>query len=114
MSRYVALCAYVFSVVGAVVVLAVRRDDRFAVYHAKQSLGLALLALLALLAWAVAGWLVSWIPYIGFILAMASFALVIAAYITLAISWIIGMKYALAFKIRPVPVVGRLIHRLLP
>jgi len=114
MSRYVAFFAYLLSVIGAVVVLLLRRDDRFAVYHAKQSLGLVLLAVVAVVVWTVAGWLMSWVPYVGFILAMATFALVIAAYITLVIGWLIGMKYALEEKMQPVPVVGGLIQRFLP
>lgn len=114
MSRYVAFFAYLFSVVGALGVLLLRRNDRFAVYHAKQSLGLVLLAIVALLVWGVVGWVVSWVPYVGFIFAMAAFALVIAAYITLVVSWIAGMKYALDEKMQPVPMFGGLIQRFLP
>ncbi len=114
MSRYIAFFAYLLSVVGAVFVLLFRRDDRFAVYHAKQSLGLVLLAIAILIVWGVAGWLVSWIPYLGFIIAIATFALVIAAYITLMIGWLFGMKSALEERMQPVPVVGGLIQRFLP
>ena len=114
MSRYIAFLAYVFSVVGAAFVLVFRRDDSFAVYHAKQSLGLGLLAIAILLIWGVAGWLLSWIPYLGFIFAVAAFALVIAAYIGLLIAWLFGMKFALDERMQPVPVVGGLIQRFFP
>jgi uncharacterized membrane protein len=114
MSRYAAFFAYLFSVVGALGVLLLRRNDRFAVYHAKQSLGLVLLALIVFLVWGVVGWAVSWIPYLGFIVAMALFALVIAAYIAFVFSWIFGMKYALDEKMQPMPMVGGFIQRFLP
>jgi uncharacterized membrane protein len=114
MNRYSAFLAYLFSVVGAIVVLFLRRDDRFAVYHAKQSLGLIVLAVVLFVAWGIVGWVISWIPFIGFILAMAAFALVIAGYITLTISWIVGMRYALNGQMQPVPMVGGLIQRFLP
>jgi uncharacterized membrane protein len=114
MSRYIAFLAYLLSVVGAVFVLLFRRNDRFAVFHAKQSLGLVLLAVMVIIIWAVAGWLMSWIPYIGFIFAMATFALVIASYMTLFISWLMGIKYALEEKMQPVPVIGGLIQRIFP
>jgi uncharacterized membrane protein len=114
MSRYSAFFAYLLSVVGAVFVLLFRRDDQFAVYHAKQSLGLIVLAVVILVAWGVAGWVISWIPFIGFIFAIAAFALVIAGYITLVISWIVGMRYALNGQVQPLPMVGGLIQRFLP
>ena len=57
---------------GAIAVLLFRRDDRFAVYHAKQSLGLVGLAIVIFVVWTIAGWIISWIPFIGFILAMAT------------------------------------------
>jgi uncharacterized membrane protein len=107
-AKYFALLAYLLSLVGALYVLLARRNDKFAVYHAKQSLGIAMLALVVLITWIVIAWILAWIPYLGFIFAMASFALVIAAYLVLAIAYILGMKYALDEKMQPVPIVGRL------
>jgi uncharacterized membrane protein len=114
MSRYAAFFAYFLSVIGAIFVLLFRRNDRLAVYHAKQSIGLIVVAVAIFAIWAIIGWVVSWIPFLGFIFAMAAFALVIAAYITLAVSWIAGMKYALDEKMQPVPMFGGLIQRFLP
>jgi uncharacterized membrane protein len=112
MSKYFAFIAYLLSVIGAAFILLARRNDRFAVYHAKQSLGLFLVAIGVLLAWIVVGWTLAWIPYIGFIFAMALFALAIAAYIALIVCWFMGMHYALDGKIQPVPLVGGLILRI--
>ena len=112
--KHVALLAYLLSIVGAAYVLFARRKEEFAVYHAKQSLGLGLLAIVILLIWGVAGWLLSWIPYLGFIFAVAAFALVIAAYIGLLIAWLFDMKFALDERMQPVPVVGGLIQRFFP
>jgi len=112
MSKYLALLAYLLSALGAAFVLLVRRNDRLAVYHAKQSLGLLIVAVGVLLGWIVVGWALSWIPYIGFIFAMALFALVIAAYIVLIVCWFMGMHYALDEKMQPVPLVGELILKI--
>jgi len=111
-AKYFALLAYLLSLVGALYVLLARRNDKFAVYHAKQSLGIAMLALVVLITWIVIAWILAWIPYFGFIFAMASFALVIAAYLVLAIAYILGMKYALDEKMQPVPIVGALADRM--
>jgi uncharacterized membrane protein len=110
-AKYFAFLAYLLSVVGALYILLARRNDKFAVYHAKQSLGITILALAVLIVWIVIAWIIAWIPYVGFIFAMALFSLVMAAYLVLAIVYILGMKYALDEKMQPVPIVGGLAER---
>jgi hypothetical protein len=44
---------------GWFIVVIVARKDRFAAYHAKQSLGLSLAVILAPLLWLVIGWLIA-------------------------------------------------------
>jgi uncharacterized membrane protein len=105
-SKVFAFLAYLLSIIGALYVLFARREDEFAVYHAKQSLGIAIIAIGVFIAWVVFGWIISWIPYIGFIFAMALFSLVIAAYVLLIISCITGMVNALQMKRQPVWVIG--------
>jgi uncharacterized membrane protein len=107
MSKYFALGAYVLSIIGALIVLLVRRNDRFAVFHAKQSIGLALAAVVLLLGWGVTAWVLTWIPYLGFTFAMALFALVIAGWLALAVCWIMGMRNALQAREQPLPFIGR-------
>ncbi|MCP4395888.1 MAG: hypothetical protein GY801_01060 [bacterium] len=105
--KYVAFLAYLLSLFGAIYVLFFRpKKEQFALYHARQSLGIQVIALALLLAWFVVMWILTWIPYIGFIFGIALFSLVIAAYIVLAISCIQGMVNALQLKKQPVPVVG--------
>ena len=105
--KYFAFLAYFLSLVGAIYVLFFRpKKEQFALYHAKQSLGIQLIALALLLAWFIVMWILAWIPYIGFIFGIALFSLVIAAYIMLTISCISGMVNALQLKKQPVPVVG--------
>lgn len=105
--KYFAFLAYLLSFVGAIYVLFFRpKKEQFALYHARQSLGIQLIALALLLAWFIVMWILAWIPYIGFIFGIALFSLVIAAYIVLTISCISGMVYALQAKKQLVPIVG--------
>ena len=104
--RNAAFLAYLLPIVGWLYVLLFRRKDEFAVYHAKQSMVLTMTAVGAPAAWAVVAWIVSWLPLAGPIISVALFALVILAYVFLAVTWVIGMVYALQAKIKPVPVVG--------
>jgi uncharacterized membrane protein len=105
-SRYLAFVAYLLSLPGALVMLLLRRDDPFIVYHSRQSLAIAVAALATPLVWAVVAWATAWIPVFGVVIGLSLFALVLATYIGLAFSWIVGMIFALRGTIRPVPLVG--------
>jgi uncharacterized membrane protein len=105
-SRYLAFLSYLLSLPGALFVLLTRRDDRFAVYHARQSLTLAIIGLAAPLIWVVVAWALAWIPLIGGMLGVILFALVIATYVGLLFSWIAGMVYSLKGQVRPLPLFG--------
>jgi uncharacterized membrane protein len=105
-SRYLAFAGYLLSLPGALFVLLARRDDPFAVYHARQSLTLAIIGLATPLIWAVVAWMLAWIPLFGAMLGVILFALVIAVYFGIAISWIAGMIYSLKGQVRPLPLFG--------
>jgi uncharacterized membrane protein len=111
--RYLAFLAYLLSFIGGLYVLLFHREDEFARHHAKQSLGLAVVALGALVAWAVVGWVVSWIPLVGPIVAASLFALVIVTYVALVALLLVGMVRALRASVKPLPVVGDWAQRLL-
>jgi uncharacterized membrane protein len=105
-NRTLAFLAYLLTVPGWLYVLLFRRKDQFAVFHAKQSAVLTLVAIGVPLAWLIVSWILSWIPLVGFILAVALFSLVMAAYAVLIVDWIIGMVFSLQLKYTPLPVVG--------
>ena len=105
-SRYLAFISYLLSLPGALFVLLARRDDLFAVYHARQSLRLAIIGIAAPLIWAVVAWILAWIPLIGGMLGVVLFALLIATYVGILISWIAGMIYSLKGQMRPLPLFG--------
>jgi len=105
-SRYLAFVSYLFSLPGALFVLLVRRDDPFAVYHARQSLRLAIIGIVTPLVWAIVAWALAWIPSFGAMLGVILFALVIATYFGILFSWIAGMVYSLKGQVRPLPFFG--------
>jgi len=106
LSRYLALIAYLLSIPGAAYVLLAYRRDAFAVYHARQSLALAVMLVLTPPAWAISAWAFAWVPLIGPVIAVSLFALVLVIYCGVAIGWLLGMSYALRGLARPLPVVG--------
>jgi uncharacterized membrane protein len=105
-SRNLAFFSYLLSLPGALFLLLARRDDPFAVYHARQSLRLAIIGIAAPLIWVVAAWILAWIPVVGGMFGVILFALVLATYGGIAISWIAGMIYSLKGQVRPMPLFG--------
>ena len=113
-SRIAAFLTYLLLVIGWAYVLVARRGDSLAMFHVRQSIILALSAIVAVIAWVVFGWVMGLVPLLGPPLSIASFALVIAAMIYLAIMWVVGMVWALQGKAQslPIPIIGRWADRL--
>ena len=104
-SRVFAALSYI-PVLGWLVVLLFRRKDRFAMFHLRQSIGLFLFLLAMFVGWAAFSWVAAWLPF-GMIAGSASFALVIMAYIVGAVSWLVGIIYALLGRPIVMPIFGR-------
>ena len=111
-SRISAFLAYLLPVIGWFYVFIARRDDRLAIFHTEQAIALFMVGLGVFLAWAILGWAMSLIPYLGFIVAVALFSLVIIMFITMLVNWMVGMVYALQAKLKPLPITGSLVSSL--
>ncbi len=105
-SRLLAFLTYLIPVIVPLYVIFGRRKETLARYHAHQSLALVIAAVIVPAVWAIAAWIVVWIPLVGPLLAAASFALVIAAYVVIVYGWITGMYAAVQADIRPAPLFG--------
>ena len=110
-SRIKAFVAYLFFALGAALVLLFSRKDQFAVFHARQSLILTGVGILSVFVWVLVAYPLAWIPYFGPVAASATFGLVIAAFIALAVGWIMGMVNALRAETKRLPMVGNLVKR---
>ncbi|RLG17173.1 hypothetical protein DRN62_01945 [Nanoarchaeota archaeon] len=96
-SKLWAFIAYLFGVIGFILVYLVKRRDTFAVYHAKQSLMISVAAIIFTL--------IMVIPVIGWVIAGLGFIL-------LLVLWLIGVYYALTGKQEPVPIIGKYAEQL--
>lgn len=105
-SQVLAFLAYALWIVGWLIVVLVARNDRFATYHARQSLALSLAIILAPLVWIIVAWPIAWIPNVGVVVSAAMFSLVIGLYIVAAVAWVYGMIHAARAQLRPVPFFG--------
>lgn len=94
-SKVWAFLAYLLSIIGFVLVLLLKKSDRFAMYHAKQSLVLFIASILV----GAVGAALLIIPFIG-VLASAVLRIIIV------VLWIIGIINALTGKEKPLPLIG--------
>jgi uncharacterized membrane protein len=111
--RILAFLAYLFSIVGSVIVLLLLRRDRYVAYHARQSIALFLFVAAVAAGWGVVTWLTAWIPYLG-IVGISAFSLVIAALAFAVAATIMGMANALRDRAAPLPLVGGWAKRIPP
>ncbi len=103
-ARLPAALAYI-PVIGWLYVFLAQRKNPLAIYHTRQSIGLILFLIAALVVWGIIAWLLAWIPYMA-ALSAALFALVIAAYLYGGVAWIIGIVNALNNRSTPLPGFG--------
>jgi uncharacterized membrane protein len=105
-SRLKAFFAYLFLAVGGIVILAISRNDRFAAFHARQSVAITLVAIIGSAVLTGICYLIAMIPSVGAVLASASFALVICLLLAMLYAWIAGMINALRANFVSAPFVG--------
>jgi uncharacterized membrane protein len=70
--RIPAFISYFLPVVGWIYVGVFQRKNPFAIFHMRQSICLALFAILITLAWGAVTWVLAWIPY-AFVFGMVLF-----------------------------------------
>lgn len=110
-SRFPAVVTYLIPIIGWLYAYSFQRENPLAMYYLRQSIGLFLFLMAALMGWAVVAWVLAWIPYLS-VLSIALFTLVIAAYLFGIVAWILGLTNVLRKREVPSPVFGRWASRL--
>jgi uncharacterized membrane protein len=91
--RLFAFLAYFLGIIGFIIVFAVKKDNKFAMFHAKQSLVLFIVAVANGIIWQVP--LIGWIA--GAVIGLAVF-----------VFWIMGIINALGGQEKALPIIGDL------
>jgi len=94
-SKLFAFLATFLSIIGFIIALIAKRDNKYVMFYAKQSLVIFIIAIIA----GVIGKILLFIPIIGWII---NFALNVIMFILWLVSWI----YAISGKEKDVAVVG--------
>jgi uncharacterized membrane protein len=95
-SKLFAFMATLLSIIGFIIALAAKKDDKYVMYYAKQSLFVFLAYLIASA--------IGIFPFIG---DFVSTVLLIGVFILWVFSWI----YALSGKMKPTPIIGEYAER---
>ena len=104
-SRVSAVIAYI-PVIGWLYAFLLQRNNVFARFHARQSLGLFLFVFGIFVGWVVVAWGLGWIPY-GVILSTALFALVVVAGVFGLFAWVGGILNAAQGRVALLPMFGK-------
>ncbi len=94
-SRLYALIGVALLILGYIIVMLSRKEDKYAMYYAKQGL---ILFIACVIAWAVS-WALLWVPFIGVVIGWIINVL-------LLVLWIIGVIYSLSGEEKEIPVIG--------
>ncbi len=108
--RLSAVLAYL-PVIGWLYVYLFQRQNKSALYHLRQSIGLFLFLAAAMAMWAAVAWILAWIPSMA-VVGVSLFTLVIAVYLFGLVAWVMGILNAVRDKSNPLPWFGRWASRL--
>jgi uncharacterized membrane protein len=88
-AQLLAVISYL-TLIGWIIAFVLYQNDKseIAIYHLRQSLGLLIIG--------VIGWVIFWIPIIGWLAAIFLFVL-----------WLMGLIYAAQGEMKPVPLLGK-------
>ena len=100
-SKLFAFLAVLLSIIGFIIAYAAKRDNKYVMFYAKQSLVLFF------------GWVILWV--ISMVLYMIPFIGMLVywiCYVGLIILWIVGLVYSLSGEMKNIPLVGDIARKL--
>ena len=96
-SQMFAFLGVFLTVIGFIIVLAVKKNSKYAMFYAKQGLIIFFVGMIISV--------VGWIPIFGQIISIISS-------IGLMILWILGMIYSLSGEMKEIPIIGKFAEKI--
>jgi len=93
-STIYAFLATILSIIGFIIAIVVKKDDKYVMYYAKHSLVIFIIGCVG----GILSRILSWIPIIGSIISFGIFIVVFLA-------WILSWIYALSGKQKTIPII---------
>ena len=114
LEKILCVLAYFFSLPGALIVRLAGKKSVFCLHHARRSLELFLFMAFLFVSWFIITYILMFIPYGGFPIAVALFGIIVAAEVFSLVLCIIGIIKALQGKNVVFPFVSSLMTRVEP
>lgn len=83
------------TIVGFLVVILAKKDNKYAMFYAKQGLVLFIAYVIAI----IANMILSMIPFVGWLI-------MLVLWIGLLVLWILGIVYSLSGEMKDIPLIG--------
>jgi uncharacterized membrane protein len=112
--RILCLIAYIFSLPGVILVRFAGKKSSFCLHHARRSAELFIFLLFLFVNWYVITYILSLIPYAGFLLAIALFGIIVAAWIFCLALCVMGIVKALQGKTVVFPFITSFVNKIDP
>ena len=93
-SKTLAFIAAFFGIIGFIIAIIAKRDDKYVMYYAKHSLVIFIIAVVA----AVISGVLGWLPVIGWVISAALYLLVI-------ITWVMNWAFSLTGERKQIPLI---------
>lgn len=91
-SKLFAFLGVFLTIIGFVIVYAVKKEDKYAMHYAKQGLVLGIVSIIAMM--------IAIVPILGWIIAPI-------LWIVVLVLWVLGMVYSLSGEMKAIPIVGK-------
>lgn len=101
-SKVFALLGVLLTIVGFLIVFLTRRNDKYAMYYAKQGLVLFIAAFILQILLGVVLVSLFVVPFISWLIGIALWI----CYVILVVLWIVGIVNSLSGKEKPLPLIG--------
>jgi len=89
------------TVIGFIVVLLAKKENKYAMFYAKQGLVLFIAYVIV----AVANMILMWIPFLGWLI-------MVLLWLGLLILWVIGIIYSLSGEEKDIPLIGEFARKI--
>ncbi len=110
--RFYAALAYVLPLFGGIIGILADGGNPLTRLHAQQSIATVITLILSFFVWAISGYIIGLIPWIGPVISISLFSLVISLAAFLVINWLLSFLRALRGEARVIPLANRVALRL--
>lgn len=106
-----AILAYLLGIIGFLIVLLAKKDNKFAMYHAKQALMVNIAAIVVAIPLAIVMMVLMFIPFVNIVAGILGMLFWLCFVLCLLVLVVMGIIAAINLQMKPLPVIGTLAEK---